>query len=102
VAGVAQVVREAYPDPTQFDPKSRYHDPKSTRDEPRWVVVDLKPVKGFETLVSLPDLRASPLLADMGVLRRGNRLSVQAVSGAEFREVLRMGARKSSGSKKSV
>lgn len=102
VAGVARVVRGAYPDPTQFDARSKYHDPKSTREDPRWVVVDLEPVRGFEALVSLSELRANPRLADMGLLRRGNRLSVQPVSGVEFREVLRMEARKSPGSKKST
>ena len=91
VAGVAQVVRESYPDPTQFDPADPHFDPKSDPAEPRWVVVDLKPVKRLKTFVSLPDLRDNPKLADMGVLRRGNRLSVQPVEPAEFREVLRMG-----------
>ncbi|MEM7310146.1 MAG: EVE domain-containing protein [Planctomycetota bacterium] len=91
VAGVAKVASESYPDPTQFDPADAHYDPKSDPDDPRWVLVDVKPVRRLKRLVSLPELRENPKLADMGLLRRGNRLSVQPVSPAEFREVLRMG-----------
>ena len=91
VAGVAEVAREAYPDPTQFDPDSKYFDPKSSPDAPRWVVVDVKAVKALPRFVSLADLKANPKLASMGVVQRGNRLSIQPVTDAEWREVLRMG-----------
>jgi predicted RNA-binding protein with PUA-like domain len=91
VAGVAEIARAAYPDPTQFDAADPHHDPGSDPGEPRWVAVDLKPVRRLARFVGLPELRANPLLAGLGVLRKGNRLSVQPVSPDEFREVLRMG-----------
>lgn len=91
VAGVARVVREAYPDPSQFDPRSPYFDPKSPRATPRWVVVDIQGLAGLPSFVSLPLLRASAALAGMGVVQRGNRLSIQPVARAEWREVLRLG-----------
>jgi predicted RNA-binding protein with PUA-like domain len=91
VAGVAEVCREAYPDPTQFDPKSKYFDAKSDPAEPRWVVVDLRAVRALPAFVSLADLKENPRLTSMGVVQRGNRLSVQPVTDAEWREVLRMG-----------
>jgi predicted RNA-binding protein with PUA-like domain len=91
VAGVAEVVREGYPDPSQFDPGDAHFDPQSKLAEPRWICVDVAPVAPLPRLVALEDLRGNPKLAGMGVLQRGNRLSVLPVSAAEFREVLRMG-----------
>ena len=91
VAGLAVIAREAYPDPTQFNPKSKYFDSKSTAQNPRWVVVDLKPKKRLKQFVSLPQLRDNPRLDGMVLLRRGSRLSVQPVTPAEFREILSMG-----------
>jgi predicted RNA-binding protein with PUA-like domain len=91
VAGVAEVLRTAYPDPTQFDPADDHHDPASDPLDPRWVAVDLKPCQRLTRFVPLPELKENPRLAGMGVLRRGNRLSVQRVTPEEFREVLRMG-----------
>ena len=90
VAGVAEVAREAYPDHTAFDPKSKYHDPKSRPEEPRWFMVDVRAVRKLEGPVDLPDLQANPKLKDMRVVQRGQRLSVQPVTQAEFEEVLRM------------
>jgi predicted RNA-binding protein with PUA-like domain len=90
VAGVAKVVREAYPDPTQFDPKSDYHDPKSTPESPRWWLVDVGFVEKLERFVSLPEIKAEPALSDM-VLVNNSRLSVQPVQKAEFERVKRMG-----------
>jgi predicted RNA-binding protein with PUA-like domain len=91
VAGVARVSREAYPDDTAFDPRSRYHDPKSSPDDPRWMMVDVEFVERFAEVVSLDELRATEGLEEMGVLRRGNRLSVMPVTGAEFRIVRKLG-----------
>jgi predicted RNA-binding protein with PUA-like domain len=87
-AGVCEVVREAYPDPTQFDPKSEGHDPGSPRDAPRWLCVDVRFVRKFPRVVPAEAIRATPALAAMDVLRRGNRLSVQRVTPAEFDAVL--------------
>lgn len=91
IAGVARVCREAHPDPTQFDPSSKYHDPKSDPDDPRWLMVDVEFVEKFPHLVSLAELKANPKLEGMYVTRRGMRLSVQPVEPAHFEEVVRMG-----------
>ena len=84
IAGLARVVSRAYPDPTQFDPKSDYFDPKSTRESPRWMLVDVEFVKKTR-LISLGELRTHEQLADMRVLAKGNRLSITPVTEAEWR-----------------
>jgi predicted RNA-binding protein with PUA-like domain len=86
IAGIVEISRLAYPDKTQFDPKSVYYDPKSPRDAPRWVHVDVRLVRKTR-LVTLPMLRATPGLEDMVVLRRGNRLSITPVTPAEWKIV---------------
>lgn len=86
IAGLAQVASGPYPDPTQFDPASPYHDPKSTRDAPRWVLVEVKALRKTR-LIGLPELRATPELADMVLLQRGSRLSITPVSEAHWRHV---------------
>jgi predicted RNA-binding protein with PUA-like domain len=92
IAGIVEVSRLAYPDETQFDPKSPYHDPKSTRAAPRWVHVDVKLVRKTR-LVGLPELRATPGLEDMVTLRRGNRLSITPVTPAEWKIIGKLAAR---------
>jgi predicted RNA-binding protein with PUA-like domain len=87
VAGLAEVASTAYPDATQFDPDSPYHDPKSNREEPRWQHVDVKLVKKTR-LLPLKEMRAAPQLAEMRLLQPGNRLSITPVSPAEWRAVL--------------
>ncbi|MES2972843.1 MAG: EVE domain-containing protein [Pseudomonadota bacterium] len=84
VAGIARVASEAYPDPTQFDPKSPYYDPKSKPDEPRWLLVDVQALRKTRVL-GLPEMRDIPALADMQVLRKGNRLSITPVEPAHWR-----------------
>ena len=84
IAGIAEVVSDAYPDPTQFDPKSPYYDAKSTRETPRWMLVDVCFVKKIP-LVSLAQLREHPELAGMRVLAKGNRLSITPVTEDEWR-----------------
>ena len=91
VVGVAEIVKEAYPDHTQFDPASKYHDPKSDPDEPRWLMVDIKAIAALPEPVELDALKANPKLAEMAVVQRGQRLSVQPVTPAEWSEVLSMG-----------
>lgn len=93
VAGLARVARTAYPDPTAFDPKSPYHDPKSTPEAPRWFMVDVEFVEKFPTFVALPELRETPGLEDMLLLRRGMRLSVQPVSRKQFDRIVKLGRR---------
>ncbi len=94
VAGVVQVVRAAYADPTQFDRRSEYYDAKSTREEPRWFAVDVQLVERFDPVITLPELRTHErdALRDMIVLKRGNRLSVTPVSDAEWRCIVAMRA----------
>ena len=92
IAGIAEVVSTAYPDPTQFDPKSAYYDPKSKPEEPRWILVDVRFVKKTP-LISLAELRAHPELADMRVLAKGNRLSITPVTEEEWRFITKRLAR---------
>ena len=83
IAGIAEVSSTPYPDPTQFDPKSPYYDPKSKRDAPRWLNVDVTLVKKTR-LVPLAELRTQPALAGMRVLQRANRLSITPVDPREW------------------
>jgi predicted RNA-binding protein with PUA-like domain len=90
VAGVARVSRSGYPDPEQFDPKSKYHDPDSDPDDPRWYCVDVTFVETFDEVVTLAAMKAEKALAKMMVTQRGARLSVQPVTKGEFDHVLKM------------
>jgi predicted RNA-binding protein with PUA-like domain len=90
VAGVAEVVREAYPDPTAFDPKDKHYDPKSHRNKPAWYMVDIRLVRKFPTPISLDRLRREPRLKGMELLRRGSRLSVQPVRPEEWKVILEL------------
>ena len=90
IAGVAKVCRAAYPDPTQFDPKSKYYDPKSKEEDPRWSLVDVEYVEHLE-LIPLATLKDTPALMDMKVVQKGSRLSVQPVSKADFKTVVKLG-----------
>ena len=91
VLGVAEVVREAYPDPTQFDPKADHFDPKSDTASPTWIMVDLKAREAFRRPVTLAELKKDPRLDGMELLKRGSRLSVQAVSPEHFVAVCELG-----------
>jgi len=92
IAGIARVASRAYPDQTQFDRASPYHDAAASREEPRWLHVDVQAVKKI-ALIALPQLRAHAELADMAVLRRGNRLSITPVTAAEWSFITRVLAR---------
>lgn len=89
IAGLARVSRLAYPDATQFDPKSKYHDPKATLDAPRWFNVDVK-LDRKTRLVELSELREHPELAGMQILARGNRLSITPVDPAEWKFIQKL------------
>jgi predicted RNA-binding protein with PUA-like domain len=89
IAGVAEVASEPYPDPTQFDPASPYHDPASRPESPRWYLVDVRALYKVE-MFSLAQLRGVPELADMRVLRRGNRLSLTPVSDQHWAILLKL------------
>lgn len=86
IAGLAEVASTPYPDDTQFDPKSKYFDPKAERENPRWMLVDVKALKKTR-LIPLAELREQEALAEMQILRRGNRLSITPVSAAEWRHI---------------
>ena len=84
IAGIAEVVRGGYPDPTAFDPKDHHYDPKSRADTPSWYLVDLKGVKALPRLITLEELRKVKGLEKMVLLQRGSRLSVQPVRAEEW------------------
>ena len=88
IAGLAEIASAAYPDATQFDKKSKYHDPASKKDTPRWLHVDVRAVKKTR-LVPLAELREQKALEDMVILRRGNRLSITPITTAEWSFITR-------------
>jgi predicted RNA-binding protein with PUA-like domain len=90
IVGVAEVATDAYPDPSQFDPKSKYFDAASSRDKPRWILVDVKFVKKLKRTIPLKELQSEPALAEMALVRKGNRLSVMPVEAAEWKHILGM------------
>lgn len=91
VAGLARVASAAYPDPTQFDCRSPYFEPRAKPDAPVWMLVDVAFVESFPRVVTLDALRAEPRLRGMRVLQRGQRLSIQPVDPAHFEVVVRLG-----------
>ncbi|NCA11120.1 EVE domain-containing protein [bacterium] len=93
VAGIVEIVREAYPDSTAWDPRSDYHDPKASPDNPVWSMVDVKLATIFPREIPLDELRGLESLAGMELLRRGSRLSVTPVTPAEFRTIERLAER---------
>ncbi|MCI0655338.1 MAG: EVE domain-containing protein [Methylococcaceae bacterium] len=88
IAGVMEVCREAYPDFTAFDPDDPHFDPKSTPDNPRWFMVDVRFVRKLKRVLSLKELKESPQLQDWALVRRGNRLSVLPVGADHWHFVL--------------
>lgn len=94
VAGLAEIVREGYPDFTSWDPEHHYFDPKSSEESPRWFMVDLRFVEQFADLVSLSELKEEADLDGLGVIRKGNRLSVQPVSAEHYDHIVAMGRAK--------
>ena len=90
VAGIAKVSKEAYPDFTAQDPESKYFDPKSSPENPRWMMVDIEAYREM-SIVTLPELRSNPSLEGMPLLQKGQRLSVQPVSENHFKIICEMG-----------
>ena len=88
IVGIAAVATDAYPDPSQFDPKSKYFDPGSSRDKPRWMLVDVKFVKKLKRTITLDELKTDAALAEMPLVRKGNRLSVMPVDAAHWKHIL--------------
>lgn len=84
IVGIAEVVREAYPDHTAMDPNSEHPDPKSTIDNPRWFMVDVRFKQKFPAIISLETIKQHPFLYGMSLVRKGNRLSVMPVRVDEW------------------
>jgi len=89
IVGVMDIVSEAYPDHTAFEP-GKYYDPKSDPDNPRWLMVDVRYVRHTRRVITLAELKADPALTDMALVRRGNRLSVMPVTDDQWAHILEM------------
>ena len=87
IAGVMRIVRAGYPDPTQFDPEHRYHEPKSTLDQPRWTGVDVAFVEKWPVLLPLSTLRQLPELDRLPLLQKGSRLSLMPVTAEQWQAI---------------
>ncbi|RZU47822.1 putative RNA-binding protein with PUA-like domain [Fluviicoccus keumensis] len=88
IVGLMRIAKEGYPDPTQFDPEHKYFDPKSPADNPRWTGVDVEFVEKFSGTLSLADLKTLPELAELALVRKGNRLSLMPVSEEQWQVML--------------
>lgn len=91
VAGIAKVVRSAYPDPSQFDNTSVYFDAKSSPEAPRWVAVDLTFVEKLPAIITLDKMKSSAKLYELPLVQRGNRLSVMPVTEPQWQTILQLG-----------
>ena len=91
VAGLATISKAAVPDPTQFDKKSKYYDPKSSEDNPRWHCVEVKYKKKFKTYIPLDEIKEKKVLEKMLLIKKGQRLSIQPVTKKEFDILTKMG-----------
>ena len=90
VVGIMEIVKQAYVDHTQFDAQEKYHDPKSSQDNPRWLMVDVKFKEKFDDTITLKSLKANPKLQDMRLVQKGNRLSIMPVTKKEWDIINRM------------
>ena len=88
IVGLMTIASAAYPDPTQFDPESKYYDPKSDPDDPRWLLVDVRYKRKLKRSITLAELKASDQLDGFLLTRRGNRLSVMPVSETHWKTIL--------------
>ncbi|NIR59380.1 MAG: EVE domain-containing protein [Gammaproteobacteria bacterium] len=88
IAGIMEIVRAGYPDPTAFDPDSEHYDPKSDPDRPRWYMVDVRYRRKLERLIPLAELKAHRALAGLPLVQRGNRLSIMPVTAAQWKLIL--------------
>jgi len=90
IVGIMEVVRESYPDHTAFEPQSKYFDPKSSPEKPRWFMVDIKYIRHTRRVIPLTELKDCEPLENMQLVRKGNRLSILPVSAAEWKIILRL------------
>lgn len=94
IAGVAKVASASYPDPTQFDEKSEYFDPKATEEKPRWYLVDFEHVVTFPEEIPLQALKEDKALTEMLVCQKGSRLSITPVEEKHFQHILKLSGTK--------
>lgn len=85
IAGLAKISKTSHPDPTQFDPKSDYYDPKATKENPRWFMVEVEFVEKFDSIITLTTLKETKGLENMPVVQKGSRLSINPVTEKEFK-----------------
>lgn len=90
VAGIAKVCKTSHPDPSQFDSKSDYFDPKATEDTPRWFMVEVEFVERFDRVITLAELKDNKDLNNMPLVQKGSRLSINVVSDQEFKTIIDM------------
>ncbi|MBA3661268.1 MAG: EVE domain-containing protein [Gammaproteobacteria bacterium] len=90
IAGIVTVVKKGYPDATAWDESSKYYDPTSTLDKPKWFCVDVKLTEKFPRFLSLTELKQNPALVEMIIFRKGNRLSITPVTAKQWRAILKM------------
>lgn len=90
IAGIARVIKSAYPDPSQFDKRSIYFDPASAHEKPRWISVDVCHEQTFARVIPLAELKANPALNEFALVQRGSRLSVMPVTAAQWRVIVKM------------
>ena len=95
IAGIAEVVKEGYPDFTAFDPANPHYDPKSKKAEPTWFMVDVKFKEKFDRPLDLTELKTVPALKNMALLQKGSRLSIQPVTETEWKSVVALSKKKS-------
>jgi predicted RNA-binding protein with PUA-like domain len=88
IVGIMKVVREGYPDFSAFDPNDKHFDPKSNPDHPRWIMVDVKYVRTLSRIITLKELKLKPELADLALVRNGNRLSIMPVTKKQWDFIL--------------
>ena len=90
IVGIARVSKEAYPDSSQFDKKSKYYEPRATKEKPYWFMVDIELVRKLDEPVTLDRMRTMPELEGMSLLKRGQRLSVQPVTDEEWKTICKV------------
>jgi predicted RNA-binding protein with PUA-like domain len=88
IVGIAKVVKEGYPDHTALDPETKYYDPKSDPDQPRWYMVDVKFQRKLKRTITLAELKGAPELEDCPLVRKGNRLSILPISKQQWEHIL--------------
>jgi len=90
IVGIMEVVRESYPDHTAFDPSSKYFDPKSDPQKPRWFMVDIKYIRHTRRVIPLTELKECDALENMQLVRKGNRLSIMPLTAVEWETILKL------------